>query len=81
MEVIRPGQYDSTFGCNPIAAAVAISVLEVISAGELADNAFNLGAIFRMEMDRFYKTSKIATSVRGKGLLNPLIIKNHSIRI
>jgi ornithine aminotransferase len=76
MDVIQPGQHGSTFGGNPIAATVAIAALEVIRDEKLAENAFNLGAIFRQEMEEFCKTSRYAVHVRGKGLLNALIINN-----
>ena len=76
MDVIRPGQHGSTFGGNPIAAAVAISALEVIRDERLAENAFELGKIFRTEMQKLCETSKIASFVRGKGLLNALVINN-----
>ena len=76
MDVIHPGQHGSTFGGNPIAAAVAISALEVIRDEKLAENAYELGMLFRTEMNKLCKTSNIATSVRGKGLLNAVIINN-----
>ena len=76
MDVIRPGQHGSTFGGNPIAAAVAISALEVIRDERLAEKAFELGQIFRTEMQKLCETSKIASFVRGKGLLNALVINN-----
>ena len=76
MDVIHPGQHGSTFGGNPLAAAVAISALKVISDEKLAENAYNLGILFRTEMNKLCKSSKIATSVRGKGLLNALLINN-----
>ena len=76
MDVIHPGQHGSTFGGNPIAAAVAISALEVIRDERLAENAFELGKIFRTEMQKLCETSKIASFVRGKGLLNALVINN-----
>ena len=76
MDVIHPGQHGSTFGGNPMAAAIAISALEVIKDEKLADNAFNLGELFRKEMQKLCMTSKIAASVRGKGLLNALVINN-----
>ena len=76
MDVIHPGQHGSTFGGNPIAAAVAISALEVIRDEKLAENAFVLGGIFRNEMQKLCETSKIASFVRGKGLLNALVINN-----
>ncbi len=76
MDVIHPGQHGSTFGGNPIAAAVAISALEVIRDEKLAANAAFLGEIFRKEMKQFCETSSIASFVRGKGLLNALVINN-----
>lgn len=76
MDVIHPGQHGSTFGGNPVAAAVAISALEVIRDEKLAENAYQLGMLFRAEMTKLCKKSTIATSVRGKGLLNALIINN-----
>ncbi len=76
MEVIRPGQHGSTFGGNPLAAAVAVAALEVVKDEKLAENAFKLGKIFRDELRDFCKHSPIATVVRGKGLLNALVINN-----
>ena len=76
MDVIHPGQHGSTFGGNPIAAAVAISALEVIRDEKLAENAFVLGEIFRSEMEKICAISGIASFVRGKGLLNALVINN-----
>lgn len=76
MEVIQPGQHGSTFGGNPVAAAVAVSALEVIRDEQLATAAYELGIYFREEMTRLCETSKIASFVRGKGLLNALIINN-----
>ncbi len=76
MEVFQPGQHGSTFGGNPMAAAVAISALEVIRDEKLAEKAFVLGEMFRKEMNGLCKTSKIASFVRGKGLLNALVINN-----
>jgi ornithine--oxo-acid transaminase len=76
MEVFHPGQHGSTFGGNPIAAAVAITALEVVRDEKLAENAERLGKLFRYEMQQLCEKSRIATSVRGKGLLNALIINN-----
>jgi ornithine--oxo-acid transaminase len=76
MDVIHPGQHGSTFGGNPIAAAVAISALKVIQDEKLAENAFVLGEIFRSEMEKICVNSGIASLVRGKGLLNALVINN-----
>ena len=76
MDVIRPGQHGSTFGGNPIAAAVAVTALEVVRDEQLADRAYRLGLIFREEMRKLCETSRVASLVRGKGLLNALIINN-----
>ena len=76
MEVIQSGQHGSTFGGNPIAAAVAISALEVIRDEKLAENAYVLGEIFRFEMKKLCEMSAIASFIRGKGLLNALVINN-----
>ena len=76
MDVIRPGQHGSTFGGNPIAAAVAVTALEVVRDEQLADRAYRLGLIFREEMRKLCETSRVASFVRGKGLLNALIINN-----
>lgn len=80
MEVIHPGQHGSTFGGNPIAAAVAITALEVIKDEDLANNSYELGQLFRKEMEELCKTSSIASFVRGKGLLNALVINNDDKR-
>ena len=76
MDIIKPGQHGSTFGGNPLAAAVAIAALEVVRDERLAEKAYELGLIFRREMTEFCKTSKVAEFVRGKGLMNALIINN-----
>jgi ornithine--oxo-acid transaminase len=76
MEVFLPGQHGSTFGGNPVAAAVAIAALEVIRDENLAEKAFGLGEIFRSEMNKLCESSGIASFVRGKGLLNALVINN-----
>lgn len=78
MEVIRPGQHGSTFGGNPVSAEVAIASLEVIRDEKLTENAFRLGKIFRDALTEFCKTSNIAIKIRGKGLLNALIINNEN---
>ena len=76
MNVIKPGQHGSTFGGNPIAAAVAIAALEVVTDENLAENATYLGNIFREKLDNYIQTSTIATLVRGKGLLNAVVIND-----
>jgi len=73
MLVIKPGQHGSTFGGNPVAAKVAITALEVIRDEKLAENAMRLGAIFREELRRI-KSDRVEL-VRGKGLLNAVVIK------
>ena len=78
MDVIRPGQHGSTFGGNPVAAAAAVAALEVVKDEKLAENALQLGRIFRNEMQELCNNSKIAQSVRGKGLMNALIINNEN---
>lgn len=76
MNVIKPGQHGSTFGGNPIAAAVAMAALEVVSEDQLALNARRLGKVFRAELAKYIETSTIATLVRGKGLLNAVVIND-----
>ncbi|CAM3883533.1 ornithine--oxo-acid transaminase [Flavobacterium cucumis] len=76
MNVIKPGQHGSTFGGNPVAAAVAMAALEVVAEENLAQNARKLGKIFRDELGKFIETSNIATLVRGKGLLNAVVIND-----
>lgn len=76
MDVIQPNQHGSTFGGNPLACKVAITALEVIKDEDLAENAFNLGNIFRKRMDEMIENSDLVTFVRGKGLLNAIIIND-----
>ncbi|OUR99076.1 ornithine--oxo-acid transaminase [Flavobacteriales bacterium 33_180_T64] len=76
MNVIKPGNHGSTFGGNPIAAAVAIAALEVVRDEDLANNAETLGQLFRSELSKFIETSTIANLVRGKGLLNAVVIND-----
>ena len=73
MLTIKPGEHGSTFGGNPIAAKVAIAALEVIRDEKLAENAEKLGVIFRNEMKSIQ--SPMVELVRGKGLLNAVVIK------
>lgn len=76
MNVIQPGQHGSTFGGNPIAAAVAIAALEVVSEEKLAQNARKLGRLFRSKINEYIQTSSIAVLVRGRGLLNAVVIND-----
>ncbi|MDI9258499.1 ornithine--oxo-acid transaminase [Flavobacterium sedimenticola] len=76
MNVIKPGQHGSTFGGNPVAAAVAMAALDVVTEEHLAQNARKLGRIFRAELAKYIETSNIVTLVRGKGLLNAIVIND-----
>lgn len=76
MNVIKPGQHGSTFGGNPLGAAVAMAALDVVKEEKLAENAENLGIIFRNKINEYIKTSNIVTLVRGKGLLNAIVIND-----
>jgi len=76
MNVIGPGNHGSTFGGNPLGAAVAIAALEVIKDEDLATNAEYLGKLFRAEMNKYIANSRIVKLIRGKGLLNAIIIND-----
>jgi ornithine--oxo-acid transaminase len=75
MLAIKPGQHGSTFGGNPLAGKVAIAALEVLKEENLAENADKLGRYFRDEMQKLVDELEILTLVRGKGLLNAIVIK------
>ena len=76
MEVIKPGQHGSTFGGNPVAAKVAIAALEVVTDERLAENARRLGNLFRKEMNRIIEGTDLVNAVRGRGLLNAILIND-----
>lgn len=76
MNVIKPGQHGSTFGGNPVAAAVAIAALEVVKDEHLIQNARELGHYFRAEINKYIKTTDTVTLIRGKGLLNAIVIND-----
>ena len=76
MGVIHPGQHGSTFGGNPVAAEVAIAALEVVRDEELAENARILGEKFRSEMNDLIAETDLVSLVRGRGLLNAIIIND-----
>lgn len=78
MNVIKPGQHGSTFGGNPLAAKVAVAALEVIRDEKLAQNARKMGDLFRSEMNRIIEKTDLVTKVRGKGLLNAILINDPS---
>lgn len=76
MNVIKPGQHGSTFGGNPVAGAVAMAALQVIEEERLAENAEALGNLFRQKMNDYIRSSQIVSLVRGKGLLNAIVIND-----
>ena len=76
MEVITPGSHGSTFGGNPIAAAVATEALKVVKDEKLAERAEHLGRKFREAMTEYIAESKVVKLVRGKGLLNAIVIND-----
>jgi ornithine--oxo-acid transaminase len=76
MKVITPGSHGSTFGGNPVAAKVAMAALSVVVDEKLALNARVLGELFRKEMNRIIEKTDLITSVRGKGLLNAILIND-----
>ena len=75
MDVFIPGSHGSTFGGNPMAARLAMEALEIIKDEKLADNAERLGKIFRAEMQKLVEEFDYVKLVRGKGLLNAVIIE------
>jgi ornithine--oxo-acid transaminase len=76
MNVIKPGQHGSTFGGNPVAAKVAMTALEVVRDEHLAQNARYLGDLFRSRMQILVDKYAILSLVRGKGLLNAVVIND-----
>ena len=76
MNVIKPGQHGSTFGGNPVAARVAIAALEVVKDENLAQRAQELGDKFRNAINTYIETSSLVTLVRGKGLLNAIVLND-----
>lgn len=74
MDVIQPGQHGSTFGGNPLGCKVALASLEVVENENLIQNARRLGEIFRNEMNKLKDECSLMVSVRGKGLLNAVVI-------
>jgi ornithine--oxo-acid transaminase len=77
MEVITPGTHGSTYGGNPLACKVAIAALEVVKDEKLAENANKLGKVFRDRMNQLIQKTDLVKLVRGKGLLNAVVIDDH----
>lgn len=76
MMCLKPGEHGSTFGGNPLACKVAMTAMDVIKDENLAENAERLGQIFRAEMQKLAEELDIVASVRGKGLLNAVLIND-----
>ncbi len=76
MNVIKPGQHGSTYGGNPLACAVAMEALEIVKDEKLAQNARALGKLFRERMNIIVEKYDLVNAVRGKGLLNAILIND-----
>ena len=76
MLCIKPGEHGSTYGGNPLACKVAMAALEVVVHENLSDNAFRLGNIFREELKQFMQKNSLINNIRGKGLLNAIVIND-----
>ena len=74
MLTIKPGQHGSTYGGNPLAAAVTVAALKVLEDEKLAENAERLGELFRERMRQIQQKTTLIETVRGKGLLNAIVI-------
>ena len=77
MLCIQPGEHGSTFGGNPLACVVAKAALEVVLEEKLAENAQRLGEKFRSKMNELIQKTDLVTKVRGKGLLNAIVINDN----
>lgn len=76
MNVIHPGQHGSTFGGNPLACAVAMAALDVVEEEKLSDKAEELGQFFRAEVNKIIEKTELIYQVRGKGLLNAILVND-----
>ena len=76
MQVIHPGQHGSTFGGNPLACAVAVAALDVVEEEQLSERAEELGKFFRAEIQKIIAKTDLIYHVRGKGLLNAILVND-----
>src|SRR5690606_12986605 len=76
MLLIRPGEHGSTLGGNPLAAVVCVDALEVVKDERLAERAAALGEIFRGRMEELIRKTEMIKLVRGKGLLNAIVVND-----
>ena len=76
MQVIHPGQHGSTFGGNPLACAVAVAALDVVEEEKLSEKAEELGKFFRAEIQKIIAKTDLIYQVRGKGLLNAILVND-----
>ncbi|ANQ51876.1 ornithine--oxo-acid transaminase [Flammeovirga sp. MY04] len=76
MDVFKPGQHGSTYGGNPLGCAVMMEALDVLVDEKLTENAYRLGKIFRKKMRKLCKQTDLLLGVRGKGLLNALLVND-----
>ena len=76
MKVIHPGQHGSTFGGNPLACAVAVAALDVVEEEKLSERAEELGKFFRAEIQKIIAKTDLIYHVRGKGLLNAILVND-----
>ena len=72
---IKPGEHGSTYGGNPLACTVAKAALNVLIDEQLSENAKRLGNVFRSEMEALKSSTDVITAVRGRGLLNAIVVK------
>lgn len=79
MLTIAPGEHGSTYGGNPLAAAVGIAALEVVRDEKLSENAYAMGELFRSEMEKI--DNPMVKKVRGKGLLNAVVTEPHDGKV
>ena len=77
MLTIKPGEHGSTYGGNPLASAVTQAALQVVIDENLADNAEKMGVIFRNRLENLMQKTDLVVQVRGKGLLNAIVLNDH----